>query len=111
MRRLLLISILSAGTMLAANPPPFAYIKAGPMLCGAIRRGEQVQVWCYTGLSYTAATALENAITSVRIGNVTTRILKYGPDTIRWTFTRGTDDVMNYSVTANGPDPQTGILP
>jgi hypothetical protein len=108
--RLALLLLIAAGVLSAANPP--AYISAGVMRCGATRRGAtDVQIWCYTGLVFSATTYLRNLLISVPIGSVAIDRLEYnGTDTIEWTLTQGSDGVMNYSVTANGSVPVTGEL-
>ena len=108
MKRLLLAYALAAASLLAANPP--AYISGDYMRCGATRRGESVQMWCYTGLVFTADTYIWNSIFRVRIWDVVVRRAEYSTDVIEWTITRGSDDVMHYSVVANGVEHREGPL-
>lgn len=105
--------------MLAANPP--VYISAGPMRCGAVRRGpEDVQIWCYTGLVFSAGTSMGNYLLPVRLEGKSILRREYAQgliiNIIEWTFTQGFDNngvstgVLRYYVTATGAEPQTGEL-
>ena len=100
MKRLLLLCVLFAGAALAANPP--AYITAGEIRCGATRRGEDVQIWCYTGLVFSVDTFVSNSLYRLHVWGVINKKIDHNGDLMEWTFTRGSDDVMHYSGYSNG---------
>jgi hypothetical protein len=105
----LLVGLLWAGAIMAANPP--VYESAGAMRCGVIQRSPgTVQEWCYTGLVYSTDTAIINGILYVRVGDVFTSRRDYKTDVLEWTYTRGSDGIIYYSVTSNGVETKTGAL-
>lgn len=113
MRPLIGLVLIGGLALPAADLPP-AYITAGAVRCGAVRRGvDQVQVWCWSGLSYSPATFRGNALYPVPLDGSVVYTLEFpntpNPDVIEWKFARSASG-MSYSGTGNGLPIKPGNL-
>ena len=106
----LLVALFLAAVLIAATAAP-VYITAGAIRCGCMRRSDtEVQIWCWTGIVYSASTALSNSLFKIAPEKMTTDTYNYGPDTVKWVFMSWPDKSVTYEATANSGSPITGSL-